>query len=68
MALADVFDALISARVYKPAMSYQQARNLILEGGGMHFDPDVVAAFDEQFEQFIAIAERYRDDHEVPHD
>ena len=68
MALADVFDALISARVYKPAMSYQQARSLILEGCGLHFDPDVVAAFIEHFEQFIAIAERYRDDHEVPHD
>lgn len=68
MALADVFDALVTIRVYKPPMPYQQARNLILEGSGLHFDPDVVAVFDAQFEQFIAIAERYRDDHEVPHD
>ncbi|MFM4649408.1 response regulator [Aeromonas bivalvium] len=67
MALADVFDALISARIYKPAMPYQEARALILSGSGQHFDPDVVAAFDEHFEQFVLIAERYRDGAEASH-
>ncbi|WP_182309978.1 two-component system response regulator [Aeromonas media] len=68
MALADVFDALINVRVYKPAMSYEEARALILSGSGQHFDPDVVAAFDGHFEQFVIIAERYQDGAEAPHD
>lgn len=67
MALADVFDALINVRVYKPAMPYEEARTLILSGSGQHFDPDVVAAFDSHFEQFVAIAERYQDDSEATH-
>ncbi|ATL99991.1 two-component system response regulator [Aeromonas bestiarum] len=67
MALADVFDALISVRVYKAAMPYDEARTLILTGSGQHFDPDVVAAFDSHFEQFVAIAERYKDDNEAQH-
>lgn len=67
MALADVFDALISARVYKPAMSYDEARALILSGSGQHFDPDVVAAFDSHFKQFVLIAERYQDVAEAIH-
>ena len=67
MALADVFDALINVRVYKPAMSYEEARALILSGSGQPFDPDVVAAFDSHFEQFVIIAERYQDGAEAPH-
>ena len=59
MALADVFDALISPRVYKPAMSYDEARGIILEGRGTHFDPDVVDAFVDGFEAFVAIAEGF---------
>jgi len=62
MALADVFDALISARVYKAPMSFDQARAIIVAGRGGHFDPDVVDAFIEGFDEFAAIAERYRDD------
>jgi putative two-component system response regulator len=61
MALADVFDALISQRVYKPAMPYARARAIIVEGRGRHFDPDLVDAFTDHFEDFVAIAERYRD-------
>ncbi|AHE49493.1 response regulator receiver [Aeromonas hydrophila 4AK4] len=67
MALADVFDALINARVYKPAMSYEEARALILSGSGRHFDPDIAAAFDSHFEQFVTIAERYQDGAEASH-
>lgn len=62
MALADVFDALISARVYKAPMSFDQARAIIVEGRGVHFDPDVVAAFLAIFDEFKAIAGHYRDD------
>lgn len=61
MALADVFDALISARVYKPPMPYAQARDIIAADRGRHFDPDVVEAFLNSFEQFKAIARRYQD-------
>ncbi len=57
MALADVFDALISPRVYKPAMTHVEARDVIVEGRGSHFDPDVVDGFIDGFEAFVAIAE-----------
>ncbi|MCB1727381.1 MAG: response regulator [Gammaproteobacteria bacterium] len=56
MALADVFDALISERVYKPAMPYDAARDIIAEGRGNHFDPDVVDAFLSDFSEFCNIA------------
>ncbi len=61
MALADVYDALISERVYKPAMPHEQARALILQGRGQHFDPDVVDAFLAVEAQFMAIAARFQD-------
>lgn len=59
MALADVFDALISPRVYKAAMDYPQARETIAAGRGKHFDPDVTDAFLNGFDDFVAIAERF---------
>lgn len=59
MAIADVFDALIFPRVYKPAIPKDEARNIIVSQRGKHFDPDVVDAFLECFEEFIAIAQRY---------
>lgn len=62
MALADVFDALISSRVYKAQMSFDQARAIIVDGRGGHFDPDVVDAFLAIFDEFTAIAGHYRDD------
>jgi putative two-component system response regulator len=62
MALADVFDALISRRVYKPPMPYAQAREIILEGRARHFDPDVVDAFLAEFDAFCSIADRYREE------
>lgn len=45
MAVADVYDALISRRVYKELMSHKTAVKIILEGKGKHFDPDIVDAF-----------------------
>ena len=62
MALADVFDALISKRVYKQAMALEEARDIIVRGSGRHFDPEVVDAFVATFDQFAAIAMRYRDE------
>jgi len=45
MALADVYDALTSKRVYKEAFSHQKSKEIILQGRGSHFDPDIVDAF-----------------------
>jgi len=59
MAIADVFDALISARVYKPAMSHAQAQAIIAAGRGTHFDPDMTDAFLAGFDDFVAIAKHH---------
>lgn len=61
MALADVYDALISKRVYKPAFSHDKAKAIILEGEGSHFDPAIVQAFVACEQQFVDIAKRYQD-------
>ena len=61
MAIADVFDALISVRVYKPAMPYPKAKDIIAAGRGGHFDPDMVDAFLAGFEGFVQIAEHHRE-------
>jgi len=65
MALADVFDAVISRRVYKEPMSIERAHEIITGGSGRHFDPDVVAAFEADFDVFRDIAERYSDSEEA---
>jgi len=61
MALADVYDALISRRVYKPPFAHSKAVDLILKGKGNHFDPDVVDAFDSLQEEFRRIAIEFAD-------
>ncbi len=61
MAIADVFDALITARVYKAPMSFTRAREIIAAGRGSHFDPDMVDAFLGGFDEFAAIAQRHLD-------
>lgn len=61
MALADVFDALISPRVYKAPMPLEQARDIIGAGRGSHFDPDACDAFLDAFEQMGEIARSYMD-------
>lgn len=55
-ALADVFDALMSVRPYKPAWPLDRARALIEDGSGRHFDPRCVSAFFARFEDIVAIA------------
>ncbi len=62
MALADVYDALISRRVYKPAFSHEESAKIIRQGRGTHFDPDVLDAFNEIEHQFREIARQYSDD------
>lgn len=50
IAIADVFDGLVSRRVYKPPFTLEVAIGIILEGKGAHFDPDIVEVFMEQLE------------------
>jgi HD-GYP domain-containing protein (c-di-GMP phosphodiesterase class II) len=61
MAVADVYDALTSRRVYKDAMPHDQAIAIVIKGRGQHFDPDVVDAFVEIADEFRDIAARYAD-------
>ena len=61
MALADVYDALISPRVYKAGMSHFEAMQIIMAGSGTHFDPDVVNAFLAVNPEFETIAIRFAD-------
>ncbi|MEE4263007.1 MAG: response regulator [Desulfobacteraceae bacterium] len=61
MALADVYDALISKRVYKPPFPHEKAVQIIIEGKGRHFDPDLVDAFVELQETFRNIALTFAD-------
>ncbi len=61
MALADVYDALVSKRYYKAAHTHEVAASMIKSGSGTHFDPDIVAAFARSEETFRAIAEQFAD-------
>ena len=63
MAVADVYDALISKRVYKPAFSHEEAKEIIVKGSGSHFDPGIVAAFLACEAQFREIAAQFQDHH-----
>jgi putative two-component system response regulator len=65
MAIADVYDAVISRRVYKPEMPHAKAVAIIREGCGTHFDPDVVQAFLSLEQEFQEIARRYADTDET---
>ena len=67
MAVADVYDALISRRVYKEGMPHEKAVSIIAEGRGTHFDPDVTDAFLALTEQFQSVAKRYADSDEDLH-
>jgi putative two-component system response regulator len=61
MAVADVYDALISKRVYKPAFSHQEAMDIMKKGRGTHFDPDILDAFFVIEAKFAQIAAEFRD-------
>ncbi len=64
MAVADVYDALISKRVYKPAFTHEKAAAIIREESGAHFDPVVVEAFSAIEEEFKRIAAEFADEEE----
>ena len=65
-ALADVYDALTTCRVYKEAYSHEQAVRIIREHSGSQFDPAIVEAFLRQEAQFAAMAQAMRDDDAWP--
>ena len=61
MAIADVYDALITDRVYKSGVPHDKAVAIIFQQRDGHFDPDMVDAFIEIQDEFFAIARRYAD-------
>jgi putative two-component system response regulator len=60
-AICDVFDALTTERVYKKAIPADQALQIMIEGGGFHFDPHLLHHFLQNFEIFAAIRGRFAD-------
>jgi putative two-component system response regulator len=62
MAIADVYDALISKRVYKPPFTHAESCDIMRKGRGSHFDPDMQDAFFEVANDFYEIAQKYTDD------
>ncbi|HET9765511.1 MAG TPA: two-component system response regulator [Thermoanaerobaculia bacterium] len=65
MAVADVYDALVSRRVYKAGMPHERAVEIVLAGRGTHFDPDVVDAFLALGDEIRAVAARFLDSEEA---
>lgn len=61
VAVADVFDALTTARPYKRAWPFETARQFLEDGKGAHFDPGCVKAFIEAWDEVIAISDQFRD-------
>lgn len=62
VALADVYDALTTRRIYKKAFTHEEAAKIITDGCGSHFDPDVVSAFTSHEQSFKVIAEELADE------
>ena len=61
VAVADVFDALVSKRCYKKSWTPSQAREEILNQSGEQFDPHITKLFDEHFDEFLKVMEDYPD-------
>lgn len=61
VAIADVFDALVSKRCYKEAWEPQRAREEILSQSGKQFDPKLVELFDAHFDEFLEVMAKYPD-------
>jgi adenylate cyclase len=59
MALADVYDALISKRVYKKELLPAEVLDFIVEQSGTQFDPDIVAAFVARNDEFIRVVQEF---------
>jgi len=67
VAIADVFDALSSKRVYKDAFPLEKTLAILEDGRGSHFDPKLIDLFFENIEAFLEIKEQFPDTEEVPH-
>jgi putative two-component system response regulator len=65
MAIADVYDALFSRRVYKEALSFDDTYKIMKEGRGTHFDPILLDAFFEIKNVFKVIAEEFSDERDI---
>lgn len=63
-AIADVFDALTSKRPYKEPFTLERSFDIIREGRGAHFDPEVVDAFFAVEAEILSIKEKYKDERE----
>ncbi len=61
VAVADVYDALTTKRVYKDAFSHTLACSMMFKDSGSHFDPLVIDAFQTVADEFLAISERFID-------
>ena len=61
MAVADVYDALISRRPYKQPIGHETSVEMIVAARGTHFDPDIVDAFIEIQDEFFEISRKYED-------
>lgn len=59
VAVADVLDALLSKRPYKEPFSFEKSVEIILEGKGKHFDPDIIEVFESNLEIFRALSEKH---------
>ena len=66
MAVADVYDALVSRRCYKPPQPHDQAVAWIIDRSGSHFDPLVIDAFVKTHPRFRDTARRLSDDCGTP--
>lgn len=66
MAIADVYDALISERPYKKAFTPAQAEDIIEDGRGRHFDPVLVDLFHQVSGQFAEIVAQHQNESQVP--
>ena len=62
VAIADVFDALLSVRPYKPAWPIEKAMQYMRESSGSHFDPSLLGTFLAILPDCLEVRERYRDD------
>lgn len=67
VAIADVFDALSSKRVYKAAFTLEKTLEILQEGSAKHFDPALLKLFIENIEAFLEIQKAYPDEDETPH-
>ena len=60
LSIVDVYDALVNERCYKPPMSYDEAKQLILDGAGTQFDPGLCRIFDQVSDRFMALEEQFK--------